>query len=173
MVPAPPAPQLEPLYRAELSYVWNSLRMLGAAERDLPDLTQNVFLAVHRQLPSYDTRRPLRLWLFGIAFRVMSNHRREHSREALEAAPERHDEAPLADEQIDARQKRSLVLKALAQLDEDRRVVLVLHDVDGHSIPDISAELGVGLNTLYSRLRLARVDFLAAAARLRRARGDE
>jgi len=176
VVADPPAPpQLDPIYRAHLGYVWSSLKRLGAAERDLPDLTQNVFLAVHRQLPSYDPKRPLRLWLFGIAFRVMSNHRRRpaQQREVLEAPPEQHDDARAADEQIDERRKRELVLAALGELEEDRRVVLVMHDLDGHSMPDIAAELEVGLNTLYSRLRLARADFLKVAARLKRARGDE
>jgi RNA polymerase sigma-70 factor (ECF subfamily) len=176
VVAAPPAPpQLDPIYRAELGYVWSSLKRLGAAERDLPDLVQNVFLAVHKQLPTYDPKRALRLWLFGIAFRVMSNHRRgpHQKREVLEPPPERHDDAPPADEQIDARQKRELVLAALATLDDDRRAVLVMHDLDGHTMPDIALELGVGLNTLYSRLRLARADFLSAAARLKLARGVE
>ncbi|MFT3707157.1 MAG: sigma-70 family RNA polymerase sigma factor [Archangium sp.] len=170
----PAAPQLEPIYRAEFTYVWNSLKRLGATERDLPDLTQNVFLAVHQQLPTYDPKRPLRLWLFGIAFRVLSNHRRSgaQQREVFDETAETADSQLAADEQLDARQKRQLVLESLAQLDDDKRVVLVMHDLDGHTMPDIAAELGVGLNTLYSRLRLARAEFIAAAGRLRRARGE-
>lgn len=173
LVPPPPL-ALESVYRAEVGYVWNSLRRLGAPERDLPDLTQNVFLAVHRQLHAYDPRRPLRLWLFGIAFRVLSNFRRgaHQQREVLEEPPEPRDERPSAEEQLDAQQKRELVVQALAQLEPERRAVLVMHDLDGHTMPDIAEELGVGLNTLYSRLRLARADFLAAATRIRRTRGE-
>jgi len=58
-------------------------------------------------------------------------------------------------------------MRALEELDLDRRAVFVMHDIDGHVMPDIAAALGVPLNTAYSRLRLARADFAAAVERVR------
>jgi RNA polymerase sigma-70 factor (ECF subfamily) len=56
-------------------------------------------------------------------------------------------------------------MEALDRLDFDRRVVLVMHDLDEISVPEIAAMLEIPLNTAYSRLRLARVDVVAAVRR--------
>ena len=61
-------------------------------------------------------------------------------------------------------------MKALDVLDFDRRVVLVMHDLDEVAMPEIAAILEIPLNTAYSRLRLARAD-VANAVRLHRERG--
>ena len=53
----------------------------------------------------------------------------------------------------------------LAALELDRRAVFVMHDIDGHVMPDIATALGIPLNTAYSRLRLARADFAVAVKR--------
>ncbi len=72
---------------------------------------------------------------------------------------------PRADDLLVARQEQNLVIGALATMEEDRRAVLVMHDLDGHSMPVIAEALGLLLNTAYSRLRLARVDFAAEVRR--------
>src|SRR5688500_8164340 len=56
----------EGVYRSEFAYVWQSLRRLGVAPSDLEDLAHDVFLKVHKALPTYDRARPLKPWLFGV-----------------------------------------------------------------------------------------------------------
>ncbi len=160
------------IYDAEFGYVWHSLRRLGVAERDLEDLAHDVFVAFYRGRGNYDLARPLRPWLFGIAFRVASDDRRRarHRFEVPHEAPEATDGSPIADEQVAAAEARRLVQAALAALDLDRRAVFVMHDLDGHAMPEIAAALSVPLNTCYSRLRLAREQFTAEVRR-RQARG--
>src|SRR4051812_23536100 len=68
------------IFREQYSYVFHSLRRLGVDAADLPDLTHEVFMAAHLRFSTFDTARPLRPWLFGIAFRVVSNYRRAQSR---------------------------------------------------------------------------------------------
>jgi RNA polymerase sigma-70 factor, ECF subfamily len=167
--PAAAPPDLATLYAAEVAYVWESLRRLGAREADLEDLTHDVFLAVSRHLAEFDPSRPVRPWLFGFAFRVASEHRRRaHARhEILAAAPDRPDGGASAEDRVAATEARRLVLAALEPLSLDARAVLVLHDLDGQSIPDIAAALDERPNTLYSRLRLARQQFVAEVRRLR------
>jgi RNA polymerase sigma-70 factor (ECF subfamily) len=156
------------VYGAELGYVWNTLRRLGVQDRDIEDLSHDVFVIVFRNLAAYDTRRPIRPWLFGIAFRVASDYRRSarHRREIPGTAREVACPAPPADEVMLRRERQRLVVRALEELELDRRAVFVMHDIDGHVMPDIAAALGVPLNTAYSRLRLARVDFAAAVRRV-------
>jgi RNA polymerase sigma-70 factor (ECF subfamily) len=152
----PPVTDGRALYRAELGYVWSTLRRLGTAASDLEDLTHEVFLVALERLPRYDATRPIRPWLFGIAFRVWVGRKRKGQREELTEAPEL--EAPDASPEarlVRAQQQR-MVDEALADLEPNRKAVFIMHDVDGHSAPDIAHELEVPLNTVYSRLRLAR-----------------
>jgi RNA polymerase sigma-70 factor (ECF subfamily) len=172
---APPPRDFRALYDEQFGYVFHTLRRLGVPERDLEDLVHEVFIAFYRGQASYDPARPLKPWLFGIAFRVASDHRRraQNRYEIPGEKPDFADGRPGADEQLAASQGRELVLQALATLDLDRRAVFVMHDIDEHSMPEIAAVLSVPINTLYSRLRLAREQFAAAVRRQRLRRGEK
>jgi RNA polymerase sigma-70 factor (ECF subfamily) len=162
------------VYQSELRYVWNTLRRLGVRARDLEDLTHDVFIVVFRRQEEFQTGRAIRPWLFGISFRIASDYRRSarFQREVEGENIDLADDAPSAEDQVATNESRKLVLEALETLDFDRRAVFVMHDLDGHSMPEIHDVLSVPLNTLYSRLRLARQDFAAAVRRIR-ARGGE
>lgn len=170
--PRPPRPPALPeIYEAHFGTVWNTLKRLGVWERDLEDAAHDVFLVVHRRLADYDPTRPIKPWLAGIAARVASEFRRraQHRREVVsdtvdEDAP---DLTPAADVALDDKRRRDLVLRGLERLDFDRRTVLVLHDIEGHSMPEISRALEENVNTLYARLRTARQEFAAAVAALK------
>ena len=172
--PTPPGLDFRTIFETEFEYVWHSLRRLGVRERDVDDVTHDAFIVVYRALDQYDPGRPLRPWLFGIASRLAANYRRRayHRGDVMEPATEVADQALGADETLASRQATDLVQAALDTLDDDRRSVFVLHELDGTSVPDIAAALSIPLNTAYSRLRLARVDFSAAVRRLRAARGE-
>lgn len=172
--PGSPPPSQDPRFRAifdaEARYVWTTLRRLGVSPADLDDVTQEVLLRVYRQLDQYDSARPLRPWLFGIAHRVASEwrrYRRRHPERPEDSVPEAVDSTPGADETVAAQQARTAVLRALDALEEDRRAVFILHELDGVAIPEVATALGIPLNTAYSRLRLAREDFRGAVTRLR------
>jgi RNA polymerase sigma-70 factor (ECF subfamily) len=177
-VVAPPGvPDFRALYDSEFGYIWNSLRRLGVPEKDLEDLAHDTFMTAHRRLSTYDPARPIRPWLFGIAFRLASDFRRqarhqyELSSSEEEGNDDRPDDARLPDELAEASQARRQVLEALETLDIDRRAVFVMYELDGHPVPEIASALGIPLNTAYSRLRLARQDFAASVRRLQAKRG--
>lgn len=167
------APEFSSIYQAEASYVWRSLRRLGVRDRDLEDLVHDVFVKVYRRLDDYDSERPLRPWLFGFAFRVASDYRRRagHQRETVAPPVERPDEARLPDEQVAQRQARRLLQRALDTLNIDRRAVIIMHDIDGFTAPEIADALALPLNTVYSRLRIARGELAAAVRRTGLTRG--
>ncbi len=170
-----PAPEFRAVFEGEFAYVFNTLHRLGVRRPDLEDMTHEVFVAVHRALADYDPERPLRPWLFGIAFRVASDDRRRahHRREAPgDQAAEAADAGLPADEILAAEQARRLLLEALDEVALDRRAVLVLHEIDGHPVPEVALALSIPLNTAYSRLRLGRADLRAAVKRLRSRRGE-
>lgn len=158
------------LFEAECAYVLHSLRRLGVPHDDCADVAHEVFLVAFRLLPACDRTRPMRPWLFGIAYRVAAAQRRlaRVRREVPSEDLERPDHAAGADEQLDQRRRERLVQEALGALDLERRAVFVMHDIDGHPMPEIAEVLGIPLNTGYSRLRLAREAFAARIKRQRR-----
>ena len=161
------------LYRSEFPYVWKTLRRLGAPAQDIEDLAHDLFVVVHRHLSDYDTARPLRPWLFGIAVRVVADFRRSgrNQREIPWESFDVADGAPTAHEGLEKREARTVLLNALDSLDLDRRAVFVLHEIDEIPVPEIAAALAIPLNTAYSRLRLARVDVAAWIRRFRSGEG--
>jgi RNA polymerase sigma-70 factor (ECF subfamily) len=161
-------PDFSQIYQGHAGYVWNLLRRLGIAERDIEDAVHDVFLVVHRRLGEFDPTRPIRAWLGGIAVRVASDHRRRgyrrsevvgHGAEAVETRPD--PQGVLEEKQV-----RELVLSALSRVDASQRAVFVLHELEGYSIPEIARMVEAPVNTCYSRLRLGRGSFTAAVKRL-------
>jgi RNA polymerase sigma-70 factor, ECF subfamily len=156
------------VYRAHLEYVWSTLRRLGVRPGDLEDLAHEVFLVVHRKLGDFDQGRPIRPWLFGIAYRVASEHRRKVARRGEQAQGD-DDQIAAGDsaspeQQTVQRQAIELARKALDAIDEEARVVFVLAELDGVAVTDVAETLSIPVNTAYTRLRRARLAVANAIA---------
>jgi RNA polymerase sigma-70 factor (ECF subfamily) len=147
--------------------VWNALRRLGVAEADREDLAQEVFVRVYRALPSYDDTRAPRPWLFAFAVRVASDYRRlaRHRTEVVLAEHDAPTSAMQADESVDAARRRSLLERGIVSLDLAKRAVLIMHDIEGVSIPDVARALGIPEGTAFSRLRAARAELVSTIRR--------
>jgi RNA polymerase sigma-70 factor (ECF subfamily) len=159
------APDFEHVYASTFAFAWRLLRRLGVPEASLDDAAQEVFVIVHRRLSGFEGRSSLRTWVAGIAVRVASDMRR--------ATRRRGDTVPLSDEIADAMadaqpgpveratsaQAFALMQKLLATLSEEQRDVFVLAELEQLTATEISAIVGAGVNTVYSRLRLARAAF--------------
>jgi RNA polymerase sigma-70 factor, ECF subfamily len=165
------------LFDRDFSYVWGTLRRLGIHERDLEDVTHEVFLQVYRHWAAFDASRAARPWLFGFAFRLAADYRRLARHRAklvgdaadLECAAQ---SAPPADDQVVTREAVELVHAALDRLDFDQRAVFILHDIDGCPMKEVADALTIRINTGYSRLRLARVRFASAVRKVMAQRGE-
>lgn len=156
------------VFQSEFDYLCRTLRRLGVRPEDLEDEVQEIFLVLDRKWSEYDRSRPLRPYLFGIAFRVVAARRRRRGREVPSSIEELSDPAPRPDEAIEAADARDLVLRALAHVPLPRRAVLVMHDIDEIPMREITRALSLPLFTGYSRLRKARREFEAAVKALRR-----
>ena len=168
-----PRPEFTAVYAAELSWVWRTLWRLGVRDADLEDAAHDVFVVVHRKLVEYDPSRPLRPWLFGICFRTaLDRRRRAHvvRETADDATVERAGDDGAFDPHraAERNEARALVQTGLARLPLEQRAVFVLHELEGLPVPACVDVLGAPLNTLYSRLRLARTAFAAAVQAARR-----
>jgi RNA polymerase sigma-70 factor (ECF subfamily) len=169
----PEVDRFSAVYGEHFMFVWRTLRALGVPAAAADDAAQDVFVVVHRRLDDYDARAPIRAWLFGIARNVARRHRERAHRE-----PPLHlvGEGRALDDTMQLREAASLVERFLDTLDEDQRAVFVLAQLEGLTAPEIAEALGVNPNTVYSRLRTARLKFERAvarhAARDRRAHGE-
>jgi RNA polymerase sigma-70 factor (ECF subfamily) len=159
-----PRPSLRQIFDEHARYVWRTLRHLGIPEADVPDLCQEVFVTVNRKLPSFEGRSTLRTWLYGICIRVASEHRRRpHVRRETplsEPAQESFEQQALAPDST--LEQRSAVQRLLAVLDEDKRQVVVLYEIEGFSMKEVAEIVECPVQTAYSRLHAARALMLSA-----------
>lgn len=158
-------------FQRELDYVYRTLRRLGTAPSEVEDLAQDLFLALRRSWAEYDGTRPLRPYLFGIAFRIASAYQRKRSREVAWGIVEVSDMAPRPDEIMQSKSARALVLAALERVPLPRRAVLVMHDLEDVPVVDVAQTLSIPRFTVYSRLRKGRREFHAAVRRIMK-KGD-
>jgi RNA polymerase sigma-70 factor (ECF subfamily) len=156
------ADRFSAVYGEHFGFVWRSLRALGVPAAATDDAAQDVFIVVHRRLDDYDARAPMRAWLFGIARNVARRHRERAQRD-----PGLHlvGEGRALDDTMQLREAATLVERFLDSLDDDQRAVFVLAQLEGLTAPEIAEALGVNPNTVYSRLRAARVKFERVVAR--------
>jgi RNA polymerase sigma-70 factor (ECF subfamily) len=171
-VDAPPEKvAFEAVYDAYFPFVWRSVLRLGVPAGQMDDVVQEIFLVVHRKLDGFEGRSTLKTWLYGIALRVARAHR-VRSRQAqgarvLDPEQVRAPDATRPDQRAASAEEVRVVNALLDGLDDDQREVFVLAEIEQLTAPEIAEALGLKLNTVYSRLRLARAAFAEAAARHR------
>ncbi|MCC6877952.1 MAG: sigma-70 family RNA polymerase sigma factor [Sandaracinaceae bacterium] len=155
------------IYEEHFDFVWRSARRMGVAESAVDDVVQEVFLVAHRRLEDFERRSSIRTWLFGILLRVVSDYRRSLRRKGgLAPLPESlPDSGDTPDRRAERQQAVALLHRLLDTLDDDKRAVFVLAELEQMSAPEIADALSVNLNTVYSRLRAARMGFDKALAR--------
>lgn len=153
-------------YERELDYLFATLRRLGAAPREVEDLAQEVFMVVHRNWPTLDTTRPLRPYLFGVAFRIVSAHRRRGAREVLHASPDAVDARISPEALLQNKQSVELLTAALERVPLRRRAVLIMHELDNVPMAEVAERLSITRFGAYARLRKARKELATAVRRL-------
>jgi RNA polymerase sigma-70 factor (ECF subfamily) len=139
---------------------------------DLEDAAQEVFVSVHKKLDELDPARPVRPWLAAFAYRVAANQNRlaKNRREVVGEAADEPERGLDPEQALDERRAREVVLSALQATPLERRAVLVMHDIDAFTAPEIAEALSIPVNTVYSRLRVARRELRDALGRVRAAR---
>lgn len=160
---------LAQVYDQHFDFVWRNARRLGVPEASADDVTQDVFMIVQRRIATYDGRASMQAWIFGILVRVVSSHRRSYRRKgarnvsldderelsrSVSAPP---DETPAA--QLERAERARILSSLLDQLDEDKRALLILSELEEWTLREIAELYHSNINTIYSRLRAAKRDF--------------
>jgi len=117
-----------------------------------------VFLAVHRGLGTFEGRLSTRTWVYGICIRVCADYRRKQARrrEQPTTSKSTQQEGRTPERALAASETLNALDAALANLADGQRDIFVLYEIEGLSMPEVSAALGCPLFTAYARLHAAR-----------------
>jgi RNA polymerase sigma-70 factor, ECF subfamily len=170
-------PRFEEVYGEHFPFVWRSVRRLGVNPSAVDDVVQEIFLVVHRRMAEFEARASMKTWLFGIVLRVVRQHRRTLRRKpaqlggaaAMDPDVDRvHDMVERGPHERAAEREAVRTLHALLdELDDEKREVFVLAELEEMTVPEIAEAVETNVNTVYSRLRAARRDFDQAVLRHR------
>jgi RNA polymerase sigma-70 factor (ECF subfamily) len=159
--PAPPTrATLDATYSAHAAAVRGSLAHFGVGPADLDDMCHEVFLVVHAQRDQMEHVQQMDLWLRAICWRVAAAYRRRsHRRHEVQV-----DDLPeVADgdsdgtvDEIERRQQREVLLRALDALNDETRDLLALHDLGDLPMTSIAELLECDRKTAHRRLAVAR-----------------
>jgi len=150
------------IYREQRQRVLATVRSVLGPSDEIEDVVQLVFIEVHRSLARFEGRAKLSTWVYRIAVNVALQHiRRKKRRRWLmlgitgeEVEGQRAGGRP--EVRIEDRQILERVYKAVDRLSEKKRIVWVLHELQGLSPAEISEVVEVPMNTVRSRLMAAR-----------------
>lgn len=135
-------------------------RSQGVHEAALDDVVQDTFLGILRRLPDRDPEVPLRAWVIGVARNAAFSHGRgaaRYDRRLRAVAPAEPPATP--EDEVEERQAWSRLRRFLDRLPAEQREVFVLCEIQGEAAADVARLTGCSVNTVHSRLRLARARF--------------
>lgn len=133
---------------------------LGAADADVDDIVQTVFVYAPRIARRYQEQASARAWLLGVTINVVRRHRRSLARIARRLtawATEPRFAAPAGpDELMELHQLAALANRALAKLSAKKREVFVMVVLEGVPCDEVAVTLGVPVGTVWTRLHHAK-----------------
>jgi RNA polymerase sigma-70 factor (ECF subfamily) len=138
-----------------------ALRMLGSAA-EAQEVAQEAFARAHRALGDFRGDAKLSTWLYAITSRLclsrLASGERRLARQGEETLLRLADAAPSPDAALERAELETALQRAIAELPEERRIVVVLRDLQGLSYEETAQVLDVELGTVRSRLHRARAD---------------
>jgi RNA polymerase sigma-70 factor (ECF subfamily) len=136
-------------------------RMLASAA-EAEEVAQEVFLRVHRSIGDFRGESRLSTWLYAITSRLclsrLAAPERRMSRRGEETLLRLRAATEAPGDDLERGEIEAALSRAIAELAEDRRIVVVLRDLEGLAYEEIAEVLGLELGTVRSRLHRARMD---------------
>lgn len=144
----------EELFRLHAPPVFRLARRLLGNSADAEDVVQDVFIDVFASIDRYRGEAPLRSWIYRIAVRRALRQKRRPAPASL--APTGEEAATDGVATLDGRSLLKRVTVLLDRLSVERRAIFILHEVEGFSLPEASALLGISLTAAKKRVWRAR-----------------
>ncbi len=171
---AAPEPSFRAFFRSHHAFVWRCVRRLGVPAAELDDVVQEVFLAAYRDRTHFEGRSSLKTWLYGVAVNRARMHHRAQARrrQRQEDGGARMVAAPPSD-LVTRHAAVDLLDRLVSTLDAHKAEVFVLIELEDVPAKDVATQLGLSVNTVHSRLRLARARITTEVRRMRTRRERE
>jgi RNA polymerase sigma-70 factor, ECF subfamily len=146
--------RIEELYQqATIDFVCRALLRLGSPRNEVSDLAQDVLLIALRKRDQFDASRSLQPWLWGIARKRLADF--QQLARLRHEVPEQRVEVPALGQTNDALLAQSLH-RGLGELDEDVQLAVVLHDMEGWTLPECAKQLNITVDVLKYRITVGR-----------------
>jgi RNA polymerase sigma-70 factor, ECF subfamily len=127
---------------------------------DAEDVAQEALLRAYRSFDRLRDRNRFRAWLVRISFRLaldrLRSAKRREQRDVIWSQPAYQPPAANAEDLAASSEFQAHLDRALDQLPEKLRLVLLLAAMEGHTIDQIAAMLGIPVGTVKSRIFVAR-----------------
>lgn len=162
-------PSFAELYSEHAPFVWRTMRRLGVRPADVEDTCQEVFVVVFSKLDQFQGGS-MRAWLFAIAARVASDYRKR-AFVRREATGDDVPEISVPEGQttaIERSEAAALLDDILARLDDDKRAVFILFELEQMPMQEVAHAVECPLQTAYTRLHAARTQVHQAIERWRK-----
>jgi RNA polymerase sigma-70 factor (ECF subfamily) len=164
------------------SKVFSIIHGIVRQRNDVEDIAQQVFAKVYFSLRNFDFRSSLITWIYKITVNECFDYlRKKKVRKLVYESDLSEDEVrrventePSVDRTTPADEnlaRHDYVLKLLARVSEEERNLLMLKEVEGHSVEELAEMTGMNENTIKVKLFRARQKLVKAAQRLDRAPG--
>ena len=156
------------LFDAHAPYLCRVVHRLTGSAAAADDVVQEVFLVAYRRRHELEDRKGIRTWLYRVAVNHVRHGRRSHARyqrllDGYKQHPDRevvgHGPATAPDEASVRRQRGEHIHAVVQKLSEKQREVFVLYELEELEGAEIAEILDLPVNTVWSRLRLARAAF--------------
>jgi RNA polymerase sigma-70 factor, ECF subfamily len=146
------------IYRAASGFVYTLAYRVALNKEEAEEITQDVFLKIHRHLRSFQFRSSFKTWLYRIAVNTALNaHKRLRKERMRRADVEDIENVIAAPVSLDDQGAKDLVRGLLERLNPDQRACIMLREIEGLSYEEMARALRVNVNTVRSRLKRARM----------------
>src|SRR5947207_269889 len=152
-------------YRGDVAR--NLYRVLGPNRDEVEDVVQEVFIEVFRSIARFRGDAKISTWLYRVCVNVALQRLRKRRRlneVSPEGGPETTDEHT-PQRALEAQERLRAVYRILDELSPKKRVVFVLHEIEGREPKEIATIVGAPVLTVRTRLHYARKEVYARASR--------
>jgi RNA polymerase sigma-70 factor, ECF subfamily len=152
------APAWRELYDRHFGKVARLVRALGIVDGEADDLSQEIFLIVYRHLGSFRGEARLSTWIHRLATREAIRYakRRRMKRALLDMLRRTEHPALPRDWSENQASRRQYLNQLLSRLSPERRLALVLFEIEGRPVEEIAEACGCAVNTVWTRIHRAR-----------------
>jgi RNA polymerase sigma-70 factor (ECF subfamily) len=154
------------LYEEHVERIYRLVCKFGVEPGEVEDVTQKTFVIAHQRLQEIDDVENVGAWLRGIAVKVIGHHRRWHRVRRLKSwvvqatFGEDAKPPPMTPEGgVASQEEQGRVRSILAEMSPKLREVLVMTEMEECQPAEVAEVLGIPVNTVRSRKRLAKEEF--------------